>query len=148
MGRAQQKGTRFETAIAEELSRLTGQAVHREPKHGSRDEGDVTGLVGGYGSHVGITIECKNRSRLELSEWLREAEREAENHGDEVGVVAFKRRGVGDPGRQYVLMTVRSLALLTGDPEEAMGVETPVLDAVNERFDELYAEIRKWRNDV
>jgi len=50
-----------------------------------------------------------------LPEWTAEAHTEAGNDDALTGVVIHKRNRVGDPGRQWVSMTVDDLAaLITG----------------------------------
>lgn len=85
----------------------------RRVKTGALDKGDVGGV------HVHdrrVVVEVKNYAgKLEPSTWLREAAVEAVNDDAGVGVVVAKRRGVSDPGQQYVLMDLASLVfLLTG----------------------------------
>lgn len=111
MSRAKQKGTSFERQVVEYLARETGQELDRMPLHGTKDRGDVAGLrIGGKRA----VVECKNRSKAELSQWLDEAEREAENDGAEFGFAVFKRRGYGDArmGGTYVLCSLKTLARL------------------------------------
>ncbi|WP_324192523.1 hypothetical protein [Nocardia transvalensis] len=67
-------------------------------------------------------MECKDYGgRLLPGQWLTEAEVERGNDDAIAAAIVAKRRGVSDPGEQYVLMTLRDfVALTTGTrPEEA-----------------------------
>lgn len=90
------RGTTFERAIEGYLLE-EGLSATRLPRAGSRDIGDL---------HVQITgpeylvIEAKARKALNISEWLKEAEIEAEHHEARYGrpthpVVIHKARGRG-----------------------------------------------------
>ena len=65
--------------------------AERRVKQGNKDRGDVSGVP-----HV--VVECKNCRKMDLPQWLREAEVERKNDKAKVGVVVFPRRshGVGD----------------------------------------------------
>lgn len=99
---AKSAGTRFETAIATALSEaLADDRIERRARNGSKD------------------IECKDCTRIDLPGWTREAQLEAGNDDALVGVVVHKRRGVSDPLRQWVSMTVDDLvSILTGQRSE------------------------------
>lgn len=110
---AKSAGTRFERQIADYLAEHVDDRIDRRAKTGSKDRGDIGG-VRAHGKRV--VIECKNTSRPNLAGWINEAHTEAGNDDALVGVIAHKRHGVGDPGRQWVTMTVADLAsLITGD---------------------------------
>lgn len=116
--------TRFERAIADYLAeRLADDRIDRRAKTGNKDRGDIGGVRTPHGGRV--VVECKDVSRLAIGEWVAEAETERGNDDALVGIVVHKRRGVGDPGAQYVTMTVDDLvALLCGHREgmaEALG---------------------------
>jgi len=111
---AREAGTRFETALAGYLAeRLMDDRIVRRARTGAADRGDISG-VHVWGQR--LVIEAKNYGgRLALPEWLAEAEVEAGNDDALLGVVVAKRRGVADPGAQYVITTVDGLvSLLTG----------------------------------
>lgn len=114
---AKSAGTRFETAIATALSEaLADDRIERRARNGSKDRGDVSG-VRLHGQRV--VIECKDCTRIDLPGWTREAQLEAGNDDALVGVVVHKRRGVSDPLRQWVSMTVDDLvSILTGQRSE------------------------------
>jgi len=114
-------GTRFERQIADYLAAvLEDDRIDRRARTGAKDRGDITGLRI-HGQR--ITAEIKNCSRPALSEWVTEAHREAGNDDALAGIVIHKRHGIGDPGRQYVTMTVDDLvSLITGQPRMDIGV--------------------------
>lgn len=108
MGKMTAKGTSFERMFADYVKVATGLPVDRRVKHGSKDEGDIAGFtIGGFD----CVVECKNRRRMELAEWLDEAEAERENAEASFGIVAHKRRGCGEKsfGDTYVTMTLDTL---------------------------------------
>jgi len=111
---AKAAGTRFETAIASALAQeLDDDRIERRAKTGAKDRGDIGGLRI-HGQRM--VIECKDTARMALPQWVDEAHTEAGNDDALVGIVIHKRRGVADPGKQWVAMTVDDLlALLTGE---------------------------------
>lgn len=112
---AKQAGTRFERSMADYFARVLGDAdIDRQIKTGSKDKGDIRGL---YFRGQPLTLECKNCARMELPQWLREAEVEAGNADSELWAVCHKRKGIADPAEQYVTMTARTLAaMIAGHP--------------------------------
>jgi hypothetical protein len=110
---ARAAGSRFERTVADYLAViLEDDRIDRRPKTGAKDRGDIGGLRI-HGQR--IVAECKDTTRLSLPEWTVEAHIEAGNDDALVGVVIHKRHGVGNPGRQWVAMTVDDLAaLITG----------------------------------
>lgn len=113
MSRETAKGSRFERAVADFLeSRLGGGYIERRAKTGSSDRGDISGVRMPDGGRV--VVECKNCARYELAQWIGEAKVEAANDRADVGVVVFKRKGIGAArmGDQFVLMSLEDLARL------------------------------------
>lgn len=112
---AKKAGTRFERQVADYLSHALGDSeIDRQVKVGSRDIGDIRGLYLNGGRFV---LECKDCSRMELPQWLREAEAEAGNADALWWAVCHKRRGVADPSEQYVTMPLSMLAaIIAGHP--------------------------------
>lgn len=110
---ARAAGARFERTIADYLAAtLDDDRIDRRVKRGIKDRGDISG-VRVHGQR--LVIECKDTAKTCLPAWTAEAHVEAGNDDALVGVVIHKRRGVGDPGRQWVSMTVDDLAaLITG----------------------------------
>jgi len=107
---AKAAGSRFERTIADYLATtLEDDRIDRRVRNGSKDRGDVGG-VRVHGQR--LVIECKDTTRTCLAEWTAEAHCEAGNDDALAGVVVFKRRGKGDPGQQFVVMTVDDLAAL------------------------------------
>jgi hypothetical protein len=110
---ARSAGTRFERIIADYLAAtLDDDRIDRRVKNGAKDRGDISGLRV-HGQR--LVVECKDSTRLCLPEWTGEAHTEAGNDDALTGVVVHTRNRVGEPGRQWVTMTVDDLAaLITG----------------------------------
>jgi hypothetical protein len=110
---AKAAGTRFERQIADYLAQvLDDDRVDRRIRTGAKDRGDIAGLRI-HGQRV--VAELKDCARLDLPGWTREAHVQSGNDDALVGVVIHKRTGIGDPGRQWVSMTVNDFcAILTG----------------------------------
>lgn len=114
MSRAKQKGTAFERAIADYLKQaMNDERIDRAPLAGAKDKGDIAGVVSPFGR---VVLELKNHNRQELAVWVDEAEVERGNADALVGVVVHKRRGKGQPGDQYVTLTLDGLVKLLGGP--------------------------------
>lgn len=109
---AKAAGTRFERLTADYLATHVDDRIDRRVKNGAKDRGDIAGV-----RHMGgrVVLECKDVTTLSLGTWVSEAEVERGNDDAIAGFVVHKRRGVADPGDQYVTGTLRDLvALLTG----------------------------------
>ena len=112
---AKDAGARFERMISDYLAGVLGDPIERRAKNGSKDRGDITGL---FMRGRRVVVECKDRAKMELSQWLREAEVERGNDDAAYGIVVHKRRGVADPAQQYVTMTLGTFAAMcVGGPE-------------------------------
>lgn len=112
---AKAAGSKFERDIADHLADRVDDRIDRRVKTGAKDRGDIGG-VRVHGQK--LVLECKNTSRINLGTWISEAHAEAGNDDALAGVIVHKRHGVGDPGRQWVTMTVDDLiALMTGEPQ-------------------------------
>lgn len=110
---AKAAGARFERLIADYLAEHVDDRIDRRVKTGAKDRGDIAGL-----RHMGgrVVIECKDTSRINLGVWASETEIERGNDDALVGVIAHKRHGKGDPGEQWITLTLADLvALLTGN---------------------------------
>lgn len=110
---AKNAGTRMERQIADYFAQHIDDRIDRRTKTGNKDRGDISGM-----RHMGgrIVVEIKNCARTELGAWMSEAETERGNDDAQVAIVISKRHGRGQPGDQWVHMTVRDLvALLTGE---------------------------------
>lgn len=113
---AKQAGSRFEREIADHLASKLDDRIDRRVKTGAKDRGDVGG-VRVHGQRV--VIECKNTARINLAGWISEAHTQAGNDDALAGVIVHKRHGKGDPGKQWVTMTLDDLiALLSGEPQD------------------------------
>ncbi|KZE19181.1 hypothetical protein M3G00_07985 [Brevibacterium casei] len=109
---AKAAGSRFERQIADHLATHIDDRIDRRVKTGAKDRGDIAGL-----RHMGerIVIECKNTTRINLAGWINEAHVQAGNDDALVGLIAHKRHGKGNPGDQWITMTVDDLiAILSG----------------------------------
>ncbi len=107
-----QKGATFEQYTADYLAAALGDdRIERRVKHGTNDRGDIAGLRI-HGKRV--VVECKNHKRMELAEWVDEAETERGNDDAEYGIVIHKRRGCGKAkfGGNYVTMTLKTFAAI------------------------------------
>ena len=112
---AKAAGSKFERDIADHLAKLVDDRIDRRVKTGAKDRGDIGG-VRVHGQR--IVLECKNTSRINLGTWITEAHTEAGNDDALAGVIVHKRHGKGQPGDQWVTMTVDDLiALITGEPQ-------------------------------
>jgi len=111
---AKAAGTKFETSIAQHLAIHVDDRIERRRQTGAKDRGDLSGIrvLGNR-----ICAELKDYGgRILAGEWIAEAETEAANDDAAAGIVIAKRRGITDPGRQWVLMDVDTLiTLITGE---------------------------------
>ena len=113
---AKAAGSRFERQIADYLAEHVDDRIDRRVKTGAKDKGDIAGL-----RHMGqrIVVECKNTSRINLGAWATETEIQRGNDDAGVGIIAHKRHGKGQPGDQWVTLTLADfVALITGEPKE------------------------------
>lgn len=131
---ARAAGTRFERHIADYLARHVDDRIDRRAKTGARDKGDIGGIRL-HGQRV--VLEAKDCSTISLAGWMTETEAERINDGALFGAVVHKRRGKGNPGDQWVTMTVRDLAaLLSGfRPTDEFAPETRHPGPTVVRFD-------------
>ena len=113
---AKAAGTKFEQDVATYLRlALHDERIERRARNGNKDRGDISGLI-----HMGgrIVVECKNTTRTNLAGWATEAEVERGNDDAVAGIVVHKRHGKGQPGDQWVTMTLADFAsILTGARE-------------------------------
>lgn len=111
---AKSAGTAHEVNIANYLAAHVDDRIERRVKHGAKDRGDIGGLriLGNR-----WVVEAKDYGgRINVSEWLREAEIEAGNDDAIGGIVVAKKRGTTKAGEQVVMMTLADLvALITGE---------------------------------
>ena len=113
---AKAAGSKFERDIADHLADRVDDRIDRRVKTGAKDRGDIGG-VRVHGQRM--VLECKNTTRINLGTWITEAHTEAGNDDALAGVIVHKRHGKGQPGDQWVTMTVDDLiALITGEPQD------------------------------
>jgi hypothetical protein len=98
------KGDRFEIAVREHC-RSTGVDAERTRAGYEHDYGDVH-LGTRPGQPPFAILQCKNEARMDLAGYVRATEAQRVAAGAEHGAAVVKRRGVGDPGQQYAVMTL------------------------------------------
>ncbi len=114
VSKASKKGAGFERMVADYMARELRENIDRRVKYGAKDKGDIAGFsIGGWS----CVVECKNQARMELSQWLDEAEAERENANASYGIVVHKRKGCGEArvGDTYVTMTLDTLLDIAWD---------------------------------
>lgn len=117
---AKKAGTQLESDVAGYLRTHVDDRIERRAKTGAKDRGDISGLRSPHGHR--LVVEVKNRARLDLAGAVTEAQLEAGNDDALLGMVVSKRHGKGDPGQQWVHMTLADLvALLVGERPEVAG---------------------------
>jgi len=96
--------------------------IERRVNHGTKDRGDIAGLMVRKRRAV---VECKCCKRMDLSGWVEEAETERANDDAEFGVVVHKRRGYGAKrmGGNYVTMTLETFAAIVAGAHELLEEE-------------------------
>lgn len=103
--------------MADWLAATVDDRIDRRVKTGASDKGDIAGLRLRTGQR--IVAELKDVMKLDLAGWVREAEAERINDAATAGICIHKRRGISDPGSQYVTCTLRDLvAIITGERPE------------------------------
>lgn len=113
---AKKAGTTFERQVADYLAQHVDDRIDRRAKTGSKDRGDIAG-VRIWGQR--LVLECKNTTRLNLADWMNQAETERGNDDALAGLIIHKRHGNNQPGDQWVTTTLRELAaMLNGYREE------------------------------
>lgn len=115
---AKQAGATFERQTADALRDHVDDRIDRKVRTGAKDQGDIANLRSAH--DLRVTVEAKNYGgRFEVGTWLKEAEEERQNAGDDLGIVIAKRRGTTDPLDQVCFMDVRTLiGLITGTRPE------------------------------
>lgn len=109
---AKKAGSTFERQVADYLALYVDDRIDRRVKTGSEDKGDIAG-VRVHGERM--VLECKDTAKISLGTWAGEAEVERVNDKALVTAVVHKRHGKGQPGDQWVTLTLRDLvALMTG----------------------------------
>jgi hypothetical protein len=106
------KGTAAESAVVRYLQANGFPTAERRTLSGSKDRGDIGGIVG-------VVIEVKDVVKTALGPWLREATVEAVNAHAPIGVVWHKRRGTTNPGEWFVTMDGETFIKLISDDDAA-----------------------------
>ena len=111
MAKSSQVGASFEQQTADYLAHVLGRSIERRVKHGAKDRGDIAGL---YIRGQRAVVECKCCKKMELAQWVDEAEEERANDDADFGIVIHKRKGCGKKnfGGNYVTMTLETLAAI------------------------------------
>lgn len=104
------KGASFESLEAKYFKEAwpdsAAEFIDRQVRKGAKDIGDLANVrLGGRK----IAVELKNAAGFKLGTWYKEAVEEAGHLGALVGIVVHKRVGKGQPGDQWVTMTVDDL---------------------------------------
>jgi len=123
MSRSKAKGTAFESQVVDYMRKALGDGrIERRASNGTKDRGDVSGV---YLRKRPVVIECKNKQRMELSQWLEEAEAERGNADAEWAFVVHKRRGCGEAnmGKTYVTCDLETLCSVIAGGREYMETE-------------------------
>lgn len=107
---ARSAGQAFERLTANYLNDRLGGNIDIQPKRGSLDLGDIAGVKTAWGGRT--IVEAKNVRKMTLGPWVDEAEAERQNADGEIGVVVHKRHGKGQPGDQFVTMTLATFVRL------------------------------------
>lgn len=92
------KGPKYESDVVK-LFRKLGHFAERLVKAGAKDEGDVVTIIAGQ-TYI---LECKNRKKLDLPTFWKEAQVEAENYA--------KARGLESTPLSYVLIKRRNASI-------------------------------------
>lgn len=108
MSANKRRGTAWESAIVAYLVSRGWLHAERRALAGAKDRGDIAGVVG-------VVIEAKSATRVELAAWLDEANAEAVNDRARLGAVWFKRRGKASPRDGFVLMDGETFTSLLRD---------------------------------
>ena len=115
MSKQKTKGSAFERQAVDYIARRLGDdRIERRALSGTNDRGDISGL---YFRGKRMVVECKNHKRMELAEWIDEAEAERGNDGAEYKAVLHHKRNTGEKrfGRNYVTMELDDLlAMIVG----------------------------------
>ena len=131
MSRQRRKGTSFESAIVKWLrERLGIETIERQPMHGSRDTGDIKGLVAHGFSGIVEAKDHKSISPSLLEKWKAQTVVERENAGADFALLVVHKPGVGATrfGLNDCYMQIRDLAKVMGGKftchagESAMGL--------------------------
>ncbi len=126
------RGDAFERAVQDHVQANGFPWCEKTRAGYERDHGDLH-LVPGRA----VILQCKNKARLELAEWVAQLSEQVHAAGADHGVVVVKRRGVGDPGRSYAVMELDALLALLraagyGEPASDIPAKTLTADVTPE----------------
>ena len=127
MSKSKSIGTRFESMCVEYLREHLGDdGIERRALHGSKDMGDLFGLVAH--DHDGV-VECKSHKRYgpaDVAEWRSQTIDERENAGADFALLVIHRPGCGRArfGRNECQMQVRDLERIAGGTFTCLAGET------------------------
>lgn len=95
---SREKGTRWESSVAAFFRDRGHTEVFRLAPAGAQDAGDIGGLRD-------FALECRDRSKFNLAENVRDADLRAHHKQCRFGVAILKRRG-RSTGEGYAVMTL------------------------------------------
>jgi Holliday junction resolvase len=98
MSKSRARGTAFESRVVSYLKEQGFPYASRLPLSGSKDVGDIGGVVS-------TVIECKNEKKIDLASYQDETLKEQANANAQVAFAVFPRRS-RHIGKAYVLMTL------------------------------------------
>lgn len=101
MNASKAKGTRGEGDVLRWLAGITGITLHRNVLHGSKDVGDIGGLVDSEGRPIVIEVKaCKTPA---LREWLRGLDKERSNANARWAFIVWRTPGTTSPSDWIVI---------------------------------------------
>lgn len=103
------KGDSFERSIRDYLTGL-GFVAERTRAGYARDAGDLH--IGRRGTRPRAILQAKNVRAWTLGVWLIGLAQQRKEAGALHGALVIKRRGIANPGEQYIVMTVDEWAHL------------------------------------
>lgn len=98
MSRQKQKGTSFETSCARWLTEALGVPVERRALHGSKDMGDLFGLVAHGWRGIAECKDHKNPCRADVERWRAETLDERANADADFSVLVIHCDSFGKCG--------------------------------------------------
>lgn len=104
---SRRKGNSAEVEVCHALERAGWHAVtSRNARHGTQAGEDIV-------TNLPLSVEVKNHARMELAEWLRQAQEQA---GEKPAIVIHKRRGKARAEDWYVTTDLATLLQIVGPP--------------------------------
>ena len=109
---AKAAGAKFERTTADWMAEHIDDRIDRRVKTGAKDKGDIAGVRHPV-TGARIVVECKDWGGvIKAAEAMGEVEVETVNDNAVAGYAVIKRKGIADPGKQWVLTTVEHMARL------------------------------------